>query len=108
MSEHPLVAFAFAFGGAEVLSATWSQECHMHVMTTKAYETYLPLRAECISQEEKLSLLLPSFSRKCRYTLVIHGGAGTLSKAGSTPEQHLHYKEALSTALEAVNCPRHS
>ncbi|KAF8972944.1 asparaginase [Flammula alnicola] len=36
-----------------------------------------------------------------RYVLVIHGGAGTMSKEGSTPEQQGAYKAALSEALRA-------
>ncbi|GLB37244.1 putative asparaginase [Lyophyllum shimeji] len=36
-----------------------------------------------------------------RYVLVIHGGAGTMSKEGSTQQQRLAYKAALSTALRA-------
>lgn len=47
--------------------------------------------------------LLGSESRpaKGRYTLVIHGGAGTMSKERSTPEQRAQYKAALSIALRA-------
>ncbi|KAG5650196.1 hypothetical protein H0H81_000356 [Sphagnurus paluster] len=36
-----------------------------------------------------------------RYVLVIHGGAGTMSKEGSTPEQQAAYKASLRAALEA-------
>ncbi|KAH6901069.1 asparaginase [Coprinopsis sp. MPI-PUGE-AT-0042] len=35
------------------------------------------------------------------YVLVIHGGAGTMSKEGSTPEQRLAYKTALGEALRS-------
>lgn len=38
---------------------------------------------------------------KARYVLVIHGGAGTMSKERSTPEQRAQYKSALSNALRA-------
>ncbi|PPQ99735.1 hypothetical protein CVT24_009718 [Panaeolus cyanescens] len=34
-----------------------------------------------------------------RYVLVIHGGAGTMSKEGSTPAQRAEYKAALSRSL---------
>jgi len=37
-----------------------------------------------------------------RHVLVIHGGAGTMTRAGSTPEQQAAYKAALSQALESV------
>ncbi|KAG6857282.1 hypothetical protein H0H87_007115 [Tephrocybe sp. NHM501043] len=36
-----------------------------------------------------------------RHVLVIHGGAGTMSKAGSTPAQRAAYKAGLQAALEA-------
>ncbi|KAG6854047.1 hypothetical protein C0991_011025 [Blastosporella zonata] len=36
-----------------------------------------------------------------RYVLVIHGGAGTMSKAGSTPAQRAVYRAGLRAALEA-------
>ena len=41
--------------------------------------------------------------RSKRYTLVIHGGAGTITKEHTTPEQHAAYKHALSQALLAVS-----
>jgi hypothetical protein len=37
------------------------------------------------------------------YTLVIHGGAGTMRKEHSTPEQRVAYTNALSQALLAVS-----
>ncbi|TCD61972.1 hypothetical protein EIP91_007658 [Steccherinum ochraceum] len=40
-------------------------------------------------------------SRKPNYVLVIHGGAGTMSKDRITPEQRANYKAALSKALLA-------
>ncbi|KDQ57733.1 hypothetical protein JAAARDRAFT_47593 [Jaapia argillacea MUCL 33604] len=36
-----------------------------------------------------------------KYVLVIHGGAGTMSKESSTPEQRAKYKAALGDALRA-------
>jgi beta-aspartyl-peptidase (threonine type) len=35
------------------------------------------------------------------YVLVCHGGAGTMSRAGSTPEQRVAYRAGIRTALEA-------
>ncbi|KAJ7928642.1 asparaginase [Mycena leptocephala] len=35
------------------------------------------------------------------YVLVCHGGAGTMSRAGSTPEQRAAYRAGIRTALEA-------
>ncbi|KAJ6498869.1 asparaginase [Mycena sanguinolenta] len=35
------------------------------------------------------------------YVLVCHGGAGTMSRAGSTPEQRAAYRTAISNALKA-------
>ena len=52
--------------------------------------------------QEKLLLLGSSPSP---YVLVIHGGAGTMSKEGSTPEQRADYKAALVEALQAVCIP---
>ncbi|KAG6813675.1 hypothetical protein H0H92_008523 [Tricholoma furcatifolium] len=46
--------------------------------------------------------LLPTSTPGQRYALVIHGGAGTMSKAGSTPEQRAAYKAGLRAALEAA------
>jgi len=46
--------------------------------------------------------LLPR--RQCggqKFVLVIHGGAGTISRATTTPERQDLYKTALKTALEA-------
>ena len=50
-------------------------------------------------QEKKL--LIPKPSNKPRYVLVIHGGAGTMSREASTPEREARYKTALSSALRA-------
>lgn len=51
---------------------------------------------------EKTSLLIKDATpKKSRYVLVIHGGAGTMSKDRSTPEQRAEYKAALSKALKA-------
>jgi L-asparaginase / beta-aspartyl-peptidase len=47
------------------------------------------------------SPLLPWPSTSKNYVLVIHGGAGMMSRAGSTPEQQAQYKAALSSALRA-------
>jgi hypothetical protein len=35
------------------------------------------------------------------YVLVCHGGAGTMTKSGSTPEQRAAYRAAIRAALEA-------
>ena len=51
--------------------------------------------------DEKEALLGPRSSKKQRYVLVIHGGAGTMAKERSTPEQRSQYKAALSRALRA-------
>ncbi|KIK00383.1 hypothetical protein K443DRAFT_679191 [Laccaria amethystina LaAM-08-1] len=45
--------------------------------------------------------LLPSLTSGKSYVLVIHGGAGTMSKAGSTKEQQALYKAGLAKALHA-------
>jgi len=40
-------------------------------------------------------------SAEPNYVLVIHGGAGTMSREGSTPEQRATYRAGLSKALKA-------
>lgn len=40
-------------------------------------------------------------SGSAKYKLVIHGGAGTISKANTTPEKYAAYKQALAQALRA-------
>lgn len=39
-------------------------------------------------------------SAESNYVLVIHGGAGTMIREGSTPEQRAAYRAALSRALK--------
>jgi hypothetical protein len=57
--------------------------------------------------QEKFPLLgsTRSPSNPSPYVLVIHGGAGTMSKEGSTPDQRADYKAALAEALRAVCIP---
>lgn len=45
--------------------------------------------------------LLPPHPESGRYVLVVHGGAGILSRKGSTPEQQALYRTALRSALQA-------
>ncbi|KAF9484477.1 asparaginase [Pholiota conissans] len=54
-----------------------------------------------IATEKSLLDSVPRISRfhDSPYVLVIHGGAGTMSKEGSTPEQRFAYRTALSQAL---------
>ncbi|KAF9007985.1 asparaginase, partial [Cyathus striatus] len=55
-----------------------------------------------MSSSEKQPLLSPvSSDHSHKYVLVIHGGAGTMEKEHSTPEQEAAYKAALSNALQA-------
>ena len=64
-----------------------------------------PSANNMVSSDEKQALLPRTSSddagKKSRYVLVIHGGAGTMSKEGASPEQRARYKAALSRALEA-------
>ncbi|GJE96714.1 isoaspartyl peptidase/L-asparaginase [Phanerochaete sordida] len=55
-----------------------------------------------VGTDEKQALL-PRTAKdtKARYVLVIHGGAGTMSKEGASPEQRAKYKAALRDALKA-------
>lgn len=58
-----------------------------------------------MSNDEKQALLPLKSSKddrgKAKYTLVIHGGAGTMDRSRSTPELRAQYKAALSRALLA-------
>lgn len=55
-----------------------------------------------MSVSEKQALISRSLSSKDgNYVLVIHGGAGAMSRQGSTPEQQARYKAALGSALQA-------
>jgi beta-aspartyl-peptidase (threonine type) len=61
--------------------------------------------ASIISTEKSLmdSASNVAHDGKSHYVLVIHGGAGTMSKEGSTPEQQRAYKAALAQALRSVS-----
>lgn len=47
------------------------------------------------------NLMLSTITAQERYVLVIHGGAGTILRSQSTPEQEKRYKESLEQALLA-------
>ena len=61
--------------------------------------------ASIISTEKSLLDSTPRIRKSSakRYVLVIHGGAGTMSKKGSTPEQQAAYRAALAEALRSVS-----
>jgi L-asparaginase / beta-aspartyl-peptidase len=52
-----------------------------------------------LARPEATSQNKPNKSQK--FTLVIHGGAGTMARERSTPEQRAGYKAALAQALKA-------
>ena len=54
-----------------------------------------------MSVQEKVPLLPQRPHRGQKSVLVIHGGAGTMSRKAATPERQASYKTALKTALEA-------
>ncbi|KAG8854583.1 hypothetical protein FRB96_007453 [Tulasnella sp. 330] len=55
---------------------------------------------ECVPAHNLSQQSRASYGRKkASPTLVIHGGAGTMSKAGSTPEQREKYRAALKESL---------
>ena len=54
-----------------------------------------------MATQEKLLLLPHKPPPGQKFVLVVHGGAGTISRATSTPERQASYKAALKTALEA-------
>ena len=51
--------------------------------------------------QEKLPLLPHRPHSRQKFVLVVHGGAGTISRATTTPDRQALYKAALRTALEA-------
>ncbi|KAF7782461.1 hypothetical protein Agabi119p4_1837 [Agaricus bisporus var. burnettii] len=50
---------------------------------------------------EKYSPLQNKVHPKKKYVLVIHGGAGIITRESSTPEQRANYREALNKSLKA-------
>ena len=48
-----------------------------------------------------VSSLAQGSSHKNKFALVIHGGAGAITREGSTEEQRQAYKRALGVALKA-------
>ena len=47
-----------------------------------------------------LASVLAAQQRSGKYTLVVHGGAGTILKSQMSPEKEKAYKDALNAALE--------
>jgi len=54
-----------------------------------------------MAAHDRLPLLPHKPHNGRKFTLVIHGGAGTISRTSSTPERQALYKTALRAALEA-------
>ncbi|KZV80508.1 asparaginase [Exidia glandulosa HHB12029] len=54
-----------------------------------------------IYSEKSATPLRTGKAKNTKHVLVIHGGAGTFTKAGSTPEQRVEYRRALEAALKA-------
>ncbi len=48
-----------------------------------------------------MSLEKPIFNANSKFVLVVHGGAGTMSRANSTPEKEAAYHAGLRAALRA-------
>jgi beta-aspartyl-peptidase (threonine type) len=51
--------------------------------------------------QESLPLIPRKPHNGQKFVLVIHGGAGTISRAKATPEKQAMYKKALRAALQA-------
>lgn len=62
---------------------------------------YLVCRDSCNRFRSRGNLLLPIMSPEPRFTLVIHGGAGTITRENSSPERQAQYKQELKKALIA-------
>lgn len=66
--------------------------------------TVTPTLERCsynIMKSSSTEQLLRKRTRSNRFVLVIHGGAGAMTKSGSTPEQVEAYHAALRSALQA-------
>lgn len=57
------------------------------------------------SEKSPLLISAPAMGH-AKYVLVIHGGAGTITRESSTPEQQANYRSALKESLEAVSPSR--
>ena len=55
------------------------------------------------SVDEKRPLLKQRRPKGAKHVLVIHGGAGTILRSRSSPEQQARYHAALRAALQAGN-----
>lgn len=60
-----------------------------------------PALPRIMAAQEKRPLLPHKPHTRQKFVLIIHGGAGTISRATTTPERQALYKAALKTALEA-------
>jgi hypothetical protein len=60
-----------------------------------------PSRTAYAMTNEKSALLSKHLHKNSNYVLVIHGGAGTMTRNGSTPEERAAYHKALKQALRA-------
>ena len=54
-----------------------------------------------MATQEKTPLIPHELHRGQKFVLVIHGGAGTMSRETATPERQALYKTVLKAALEA-------
>lgn len=86
----------YSKGKVVIGACAWELERHFYCIEFPTSWFYL---AAMLS--EKTGLISKPPNGKSRYVLVIHGGAGTMTRAGSTPEQQAAYKNALSKALQA-------
>ena len=71
-------------------------------MTQKALRSLAPLPAALLALAAALSFPNQAFAQETgRWSLAIHGGAGTLTRDAMTPEREAEYEAALQAALDA-------
>ena len=71
-------------------------------MTHKALRSLSPLPAALLALAAALSFPNQAFAQETgRWSLAIHGGAGTLTRDAMTPEREAEYEAALQAALDA-------
>ena len=71
-------------------------------MTQKALRSLAPLPAALLALAAALSFPNQAFAQETgRWSLAIHGGAGTLTRDVMTPEREAEYEAALQAALDA-------
>ena len=73
----------------------------MRLCGPPAYLWFPKVNLGAMAALEKASLIPQKLHNGHKFVLVIHGGAGTMSRTTATPEKQALYKAALKAALKA-------